>query len=287
MGGMKPDWIKVRLSPDDRAGTQLLGSIVQDAGVHTVCQSARCPNITQCWGEKTATFLLLGDVCTRRCAFCAVPAGWPEGSLNSGEPEGIARAARALGLRYVVLTSVDRDDLPDGGASQFAATIKAVRSCIPGAAVEVLIPDYGPRQLEGLLAAKPVVVGHNVETVARLSPAVRDSRASYDRSLQVLADVKRLDPARITKSSLLLGMGEELQEVERALYDLRKVDVDIVVLGQYLRPTPAQREVARYVSPEEFSLLARKAEGMGFRGVVAAPMARTSYQAAHVYRELS
>jgi len=283
---MKPDWVRVRLSSASKDGVELLGTTVEEARLHTICQSARCPNLSHCWGERIATFLLLGDLCTRRCGFCAVPTGWPGGRLDACEPVRVGEAARILGLRYVVLTSVDRDDLPDGGASQFVDTIEAVRSLLPGAAVEVLIPDYGPRELEGLLAAEPAVVGHNVETVARLSGDVRDPRASYEQSLQVLADVKRLDPRRLTKSSLLLGMGEELSEVEQALHDLREVGVDIVVMGQYLRPTPSQLAVARYVPPEEFSLLARKAEAMGFRGVVAAPMARTSYQAAKVYREI-
>ncbi|MFO8034912.1 MAG: lipoyl synthase [Candidatus Bipolaricaulota bacterium] len=286
MGEVKPDWIKVNLSPTDREGLDVLARILDGRRLHTVCQSARCPNLPQCWGERTATFLLLGDVCTRSCGFCAVATGWPGGALDTGEPQRVAEAARALGLRYVVMTSVDRDDLPDGGTTQFAGAVEAVHRLLPGAGVEVLIPDYETEQLERLLDAGPSVVGHNLETVARLTPQVRDPRASYARSLEVLTEIKRLAPDQVTKSSLLLGMGEELWEVEEALEDLRDAAVDIVMLGQYLRPSPVQIPVARYIPPEEFSSLGERARSMGFRGVIAAPLARTSYRAASMYEEL-
>ncbi len=286
MDKVKPDWVRINVSPTVREGVDVLTRTLADYSLNTVCRSARCPNLPQCWGERTATFLLLGDVCTRRCRFCAVATGWPAGELDRGEPLRVAEAARALGLRYVVLTSVDRDDLPDGGAAQFAAAVQAVRELLPEAGVEVLIPDYERQRLAGLLAARPAVVGHNVETVRRLSPAVRDRRADYERSLEVLSDLKRLAPGQPTKSSLLLGLGEELWEVEETLGDLREAEVDIVVLGQYLQPTPRQLPVSRYVPPAEFHSLAGRARSMGFQAVIAAPFARTSYRAASAYREL-
>lgn len=286
MGAVRSDWLRVRVSPADREGAAVLTRALEEHSLHTVCQSARCPNLPQCWGERTVTFLLLGDVCTRNCRFCAVSTGWPAGRVDCGEPQRVARAARALGLRYVVLTSVDRDDLADGGASQFAAAVRAVRELSPDAGVEVLIPDYRREPLAELLSAGPTVVGHNMETVRRLTPAVRDRRASYAGSLEVLAEIKQHSPTQPTKSSLLLGMGEESGEVEEALEDLRAANVDIVVLGQYLRPTPQQLPVSRYVLPAEFEALAMRARAMGFRGVVAAPLARTSYRAARAYSEL-
>ncbi len=262
--------------------------ILERYRLHTVCQSARCPNLPTCWGEGTVTFMILGNVCTRACRFCAVPTGWPAGAIDPDEPRRLAAAVGELELSYVVLTSVDRDDLSDGGAGQFATTIRAIRAVRPQAKVEALIPDFsGDREaLARVVAARPEVIGHNLETVRRLTPEVRDPRAGYDQSLSVLAAVKEMDPGIVTKSSLLLGLGEREDEVEEALSDLRAVGVDIIVLGQYLRPTPAQIEVARYVPPEEFARWEERARELGFRGVVAGPLVRTSFRAAQVYEGL-
>ncbi len=286
MGDVKPDWLRVNVSSRDRDGMSALTGALATHALNTVCRSAHCPNLPECWGARTATFLLLGDTCTRNCGFCAVPTGWPEGVLDEEEPTRVADAASSLGLQHVVLTSVDRDDLADGGAGQFAAAVDAVRRRIPEAAVEVLIPDYTGASLQRILEARPSVVGHNLETVHRLTPKVRDPRAGYTRSLEVLAQVKKRNAGQVTKSSLLLGMGEEPDEVLRAMEDLRSVGVDFVVLGQYLRPTPRQLPVVRYVSPEMFAEFAGEAKAMGFRGVVAAPLARTSYNAAALYQQL-
>ncbi len=286
MGEVKPTWLRVNVSSQDCDGMKSLTGALATHSLHTVCRSAHCPNLPQCWGARTATFLLLGDACTRNCGFCAVPTGWPDGALDGGEPARVADAASALGLRYVVLTSVDRDDLADGGADQFAATVHAVRRRIPEVAVEVLIPDYTGAPLQQVLQARPSVVGHNLETVRRLTAKVRDPRAGYARSLEVLAEVKQRNAVQLTKSSILLGLGEDPEEVHQAMEDLHSVGVDLVVLGQYLRPTPRQLPVARYVAPREFAELADEAHAMGFRGVVAAPLARTSYEAAALYQQL-
>ena len=288
MGGVKPDWLRVEVAPRAPARVRQMEAILREQRLHTVCQSARCPNLPTCWGEGTATFMLLGEVCTRACRFCSVTTGWPGGKLDPEEPARVAKAAKALGLSYVVLTSVDRDDLPDGGAGQFAAAIRALRRELPEAAVEALIPDFsGDREaLEVVVEAGPQVVGHNLETVRRLTPKVRDPRASYDLSLSVLRTLKELAPGLVTKSSLLLGLGEREEEIEEALVDLRAAGVDILVLGQYLRPTPRQLPVERYVPPREFRRWEARARALGFRGVVAGPLVRTSFRAAQVFSAL-
>jgi len=254
----------------------------------TVCTSARCPNLSTCWGQKTATFLLLGPTCTRSCRFCAVGTGWPDGAVDPAEPERIAQAAAALGLQYVVLTSVDRDDLEDGGASHFASTIRAVSHHAPTVRTEALIPDFGgaASALSTVVAAGPAVLGHNLETVERLTPRVRDPKATYARSLDVLKTSKRIAPELTTKSSLLLGLGESPTEVTQALGDLRSAGVDILVLGQYLRPSAAQLPVVRYVHPDEFASWATYAREEGFGAVVAGPLARTSFRAHQIFEEL-
>jgi len=288
MGGVKPGWLRVEVDPHAPERVQRMAEVLRGHGLHTVCQSARCPNLPTCWGAGTATFMLLGRVCTRACRFCSVTTGWPGGEVDPEEPARLAAAAKALGLSYVVLTSVDRDDLPDGGAAQFAAAIRALRQELPGAAVEALIPDFSANReaLKLVVKACPQVVGHNLETVRRLTPKVRDPRAGYDLSLSVLTTLKELEPGLVTKSSLLLGLGEREEEVEEALADLRAAGVDIVVLGQYLRPTPRQLPVARYLSPQEFQRWAARARALGFRGVVAGPLVRTSFQAAQVFSAL-
>jgi len=231
--------------------------------------------------------MVLGEVCTRACRFCAVSHGRPQ-APDPHEPEHLAAAVRELGLRYVVLTSVDRDDLPDGGAAHYAACVQAIREAAPHALIEILIPDFqgDPEALALVVRTGPDVVGHNLETVRRLTPWVRDRRSSYALSLQVLQTVKGQNPGILTKSSLLLGLGERREEVSEALKDLRRVGVDIVVLGQYLRPTPRQLPLARYVPPEEFAAWAAEARALGFGAVVAEPLARTSFRAETAYRQL-
>ncbi|MCX7844574.1 MAG: lipoyl synthase [Candidatus Bipolaricaulota bacterium] len=261
--------------------------VLEEHRLATVCTEARCPNLPACWGAGTATFLILGEICTRACRFCAVAHGrpWPP---DPAEPARLARAVRALGLRYVVLPSVDRDDLPDGGAAHFAACIRAIKEAAPETKVEALIPDFsGDREaLRQVVEAGPDGVGHNLETVRRLTPLVRDRRAGYDLSLSVLQALKELRPRLLTKSSLLLGLGETEEEVEEALWDLRRVGVDVLVLGQYLRPTARQIPVARYVPPQEFQAWAERAKEIGFRAVVSGPLVRTSFRAAEVFEEL-
>lgn len=287
MDARKPDWLKVSVSALAEPVAERMGQVVSTFGVHTVCQSARCPNLPACWGQGTATFMILGDVCARACRFCAVRHGRP-GDPDSMEPARLAQAARELGLRYVILTSVDRDDLHDGGAGHYAAALRAVRDALPEAIVEALIPDFrGDRAaLEAVAAARPHLVGHNVETVRRLTPLVRDRRAGYELSLRVLRTLKELAPELRTKSSLLLGLGERDDEVETTLADLRAAGVDVVVLGQYLRPTSRQLPVARYVSPAGFAVWRERAADMGFPAVVAEPLARTSFRAAEAYASL-
>lgn len=282
----KPEWLRVTVGPGN-AGVAAVRQLLREKGLSTVCEGARCPNLPTCWGNRTATFMILGEICTRACRFCAVPHGRPL-LPDPTEPKRLAEAVRALGLRYVVLTSVDRDDLPDGGAAHFAACIRAAKEAVPEVRVEALIPDFSGDEgaLQKVVEARPDVVGHNLETVRRLTPFVRDRRAGYHLSLRVLATLKQLDPHILTKSSLLLGLGETEEEIEEALWDLRRVGVDILVLGQYLRPTPRELPVARYVPPGEFSAWEKRAKAMGFRAVVAGPLVRTSFRAAEVFAEL-
>lgn len=282
----KPAWLRVEVGVE-QAFVGEVRRILREEGLSTVCEGARCPNLPRCWGSHTATFMILGDICTRSCRFCAVSHGRPL-PPDPTEPIRLAQAVKKLGLRYVVLTSVDRDDLPDGGAGHFAACVRAVKEKVPEAKVEALIPDFsGDREaLRNVVEAGPDVVGHNLETVRRLTPLVRDRRAGYDLSLRVLRTLKELNPRIFTKSSLLLGLGEEEAEVEEALWDLRRAGVDIVVLGQYLRPSARQLPVARYISPREFSAWERRAKDMGFRAVLSGPLVRTSFRAAEVYWEL-
>lgn len=283
----KPEWLKVSVSADSAPVARRMDAALARHRVHTVCRSARCPNLPTCWGHGTATFMLLGDVCTRACRFCAVRHGRP--SLpDPDEPERLASLVAELDLRYAVLTSVDRDDLPDGGAAHYAHAVRSIRSRVPQAIVEALIPDFGGDRdaLMTVLGARPHVVGHNLETVRRLSSGVRDRRAGYDRSLSVLRTLKEMSPSLVTKSSLLLGLGETEEEIGETLADLQGVGVDAVVLGQYLRPTSRQIPVASYVSPEGFRRWEARARDMGFRAVVAAPLARTSFRAAEAYAAL-
>lgn len=250
--------------------------------LHTVCEEARCPNQGECFGHGTATFLILGDTCTRACRFCAVRTGNPRGALDPEEPARVAEAVRDAGLRYVVVTSVDRDDLPDGGAGQYAATVEAIRRAAPGTRIEVLVPDYLDEPLSTVVRARPDVLGHNLEVVRRLTPFVRDRRASYDRSLAVLRQAHALAPDLLTKSSLMLGLGETEDEVLESLRDLAEAGVRAVTLGQYLQPTRRHRPVVRYWTPAEFDRLAMAARDMGFAFVASGPRVRSSYRAEEV-----
>jgi lipoyl synthase len=276
--GPRPDWLRVRA----RFGPNYaeLKGLMRSQGLHTVCEEAGCPNIYECWEEREATFLILGDRCTRRCGFCDVMTAKPT-RVDPDEPARVAEAVRAMGLRYVVLTSVARDDLPDGGAAIWAATIRAVREAVPGCGVEVLPSDFsgGERDVATVIEAEPDVFAHNLETVRRLHPRIRPA-FGYDRSLEVLRTARRLRPAQVTKSNLILGMGERPQEVPSAMRDLREAGCDLLTIGQYLQPTAFHLPVDRWVSPEEFRAHARfGTEELGFAHVEAGPLVRSSYHA--------
>jgi lipoic acid synthetase len=255
--------------------------VLQQESLHTICQGAQCPNVVECWSARTATFLLLGEVCTRACRFCAVRHAPRGQEIDAGEPGRVAAAMRKLSLRYVVLTSVDRDDLPDGGSTAFCETVRAIKRMSPETRVEVLMPDFGgdPRSLARILSSGADVLGHNVETVRRISPALRDRRASYERSLEVLATLRLGSGGRAVKSGLMLGLGEEPGEVREALADLRRAGVSSLTLGQYLAPSSKAIPVQRYVPPEEFEELAKDARGLGFDRVTSGPRVRSSYHA--------
>jgi lipoic acid synthetase len=276
--------VRIRVSVNDRY--RVVASLVSRLGIATVCEGALCPNIMECWGGGVATFMIMGDVCTRGCRFCYVKKGRPQ-PLDPMEPLKVAEAVRILGLDYVTITSVDRDDLPDGGAKHFAETIRAVKMLNPGVKVEVLIPDFRGDEtaIRAVVEAGPDVLAHNIETVRRLTPLVRDWRAGYDQSLKVLRVAKELNPNLVTKSSILLGLGETFEEVVEAMEDLRGAGVDILVLSQYLRPSPKQLPVAKIYSLEEFKVLEEIAYKIGFSYVVAHPLARTSYKAKEAYME--
>lgn len=276
----RPSWLKVRFV--DGPNFRELKEIMRTLDLHTVCEEARCPNIGECWEQRTATFLILGRVCTRRCAYCAIETGRPTG-VDWAEPERVARAVLRMGLKHVVITSVTRDDLPDGGAAIFAATIRRIRRYLPDCGVEVLIPDFaGARPaLETVLAARPDILNHNIETVRRLHPRLRP-KTGYDRALQVLRWAREIGgPDLVTKSGLMVGLGETWEEILQTMDDLRAVDCDILTIGQYLRPTGEARHVpiARYYTPEEFQRLKELGEARGFKHVEAGPLVRSSYHA--------
>ena len=274
----RPEWLRVRLPGGENYFE--LKRIIRGLGLHTVCESARCTNIGECWGHRTATFMILGDQCTRRCGFCAVPKGVPAGRVDWEEPGRVARAAAAMGLKYVVVTSVDRDDLPDGGSTIFARTVEALRAAMPEIRIEILIPDFrgSDDALQTILRARPDVLNHNIETVPRLySVARRGSR--YERSLRLLARSRELAPAIPTKSGLMVGLGETLPEVCALLNDLARAGVELVTIGQYLRPSGEQLPVARFYSPEEFAALKQEGERLGIRHVESGPLVRSSYHA--------
>lgn len=279
----KPEWLRVKLPGGEKLHD--IKSRLRGQKLFTVCEEARCPNIGECWNEGTATIMILGDTCTRGCRFCAVSSGNPRGWVDPLEPKKCADTVVAMNLNYVVVTCVDRDDLPDGGAGQFAAVIRAIQKARPSCLVEVLASDYrGERSsVAKVVSAGPDVFAHNLETVRRLTPRVRDPRAGYDQSLEVLAYVKELEPRRVTKSSLMLGLGETREEILETMADMRAVGVDVVTLGQYLRPSGKQLKVEEYVAPETFDSLAQAAREMGFLYVAAGPLVRSSYRAGEYF----
>ncbi|WP_421621247.1 lipoyl synthase [Alkalilimnicola ehrlichii] len=277
--GRKPSWLRARVPSGE--GYQAVRDIVRTHRLSTVCEESHCPNIGECWNAGTATIMLMGAVCTRACRFCAVDTGNPKGRLDHDEPAQAAESVRLMGLSYVVLTSVDRDDLEDGGAGHYAACVRAIREVNPETAVEVLTPDFNgvPKHVHRVVDAGPEVFAQNVETVRRLTHPVRDPRAGYEQTLEVLRLAKARRPDMLTKTSLMLGLGERDEEVRETLEDLQAVGVDIVTFGQYLQPTRNHLPVERYVSPAEFADYRRMGLEMGFLEVVAGPMVRSSYRA--------
>jgi len=273
----KPAWIRVK-APVSREYHETR-KLMREHRLNTVCEEAACPNIGECWAKRHATVMILGSVCTRACAFCNVATGLPDG-LDPHEPAHVGEAVAALGLSHIVVTSVDRDDLPDGGAGHFAATIHAIHEAAPGTTIEVLTPDFLRKAgaAEIVVAAKPDVYNHNLETVPRLYPAIRPG-ARYFASLRLLQRVKELAPAIFTKSGLMVGLGESREEVHQVMDDLRSAEVDFLTIGQYLQPTPKHAPIARFVAPEEFAALKAMALGKGFLMVASSPLTRSSYHA--------
>lgn len=276
----RPNWLRVKLPGGEEY--HRLKDILRTANLHTVCEEAICPNIGECFGQGAATFLILGDICTRRCNFCAVTKGIPS-ILDEDEPERIARAVELIGLRHAVITSVTRDDLPDGGAMIYAKTIKAIRTHNPPCTIEVLIPDFkgSEEALKIVLKEGPHILNHNLETVPRLYPEVRPD-ADYGRSLKLLEKAKEIDPNSTTKSGLILGMGEEYDEITTVMKDLRNVDCDILTTGQYLSPGKEFIPINRFYHPDEFKHLKYEGEKVGFRHVESGPLVRSSYHAAQL-----
>ena len=277
----KPEWLAIRPASTEKYND--VKNRIKELGLHTVCVEAHCPNITECWSSGTATFMVLGDVCTRGCHFCAVSKARSGISVDRMEPDKLARVIREWKLDYVVITSVCRDDLDDQGSSHFAECIRAIKRDAPSTMVEVLIPDFRSDidALKKIVDARPDVVGHNIETVRRLSPSVRDRRASYDNSLSVLWKVKALDKRIYTKSAMMLGMGESDDEIMESMRDLRERGVDFLAIGQYLRPMSSgfYAEVKEYVTPERFEALRKMAMELGFKYCAAGPFVRSSYKA--------
>jgi lipoyl synthase len=283
--GRKPEWLKRRL-PTGETFNQVR-EIIAAGRLHTVCQEAKCPNIWECYSHRTATFLIMGERCTRNCRFCAVSSGTPE-PLDPQEPTHVAEAVERMQLKYVVITSVTRDDLPDGGAAHFATTLQAIRQRIPQAEIEVLIPDFqGDRtSLERVLSARPDVLNHNIETVPRLYPKVRP-QADYRRSLDIVRHAAEFAPAIPTKSGLMLGLGEQSDEIQQTLEDLRQAGCRILTLGQYLQPSPQNLPVETYVTPDEFETWRKAALKLGFSEVASAPFVRSSYHAKESFNALA
>lgn len=280
-----PNWFKVPIPQGDEVGR--LRGILASRGLHTVCEEARCPNMGECWDGGTATFMVLGDTCTRGCRFCNVKTNSKGTPVDTDEPAKVAEAAIAMGLNYVVLTMVDRDDLPDGGARHVADTIREIKRRQPDMLVETLTGDFGGRadQIATVLDGQPDVFAHNIETVERLTRRVRDQRCDYHQSLGVLRTAKDIQPDLVTKSSIMIGLGESEREVDAVMDDLRAHDVDVVTLGQYLRPSMLHLPVKEYVTPARFKALEQRALRKGFLYVASGPLVRSSYKAAEFYIE--
>ncbi len=274
----RPSWLRVRFPGG--SNYQDLKHILRTRDLHTVCESARCPNMGECWEHRTATFMILGNICTRACGFCAVPSGKPAGPPDEAEPDRVAEAAEQMGLRYAVVTSVNRDDQPDGGAAIFARTIAEIRRRLPGCKVEVLIPDFRGHwpALETLMAARPDVLNHNIETVPRLYRQVRKG-AVYERSLELLRRAREMAPEIPTKTGMMLGLGEAREEVLQTMEEIAAQGTHILTLGQYLQPTPEHLPIERYVHPDEFAEFKRLGAPMGFRHIESGPLVRSSYHA--------
>jgi len=280
----KPAWIRVK-APSS-ASYHETRKLMRDKRLHTVCEEAACPNIGECWTQKHATVMILGDTCTRACAFCNVKTGLPK-AVDPMEPENLAEVVVTMGLRHVVITSVDRDDLPDGGAFQFVRCIEAIRKASPTTTIEILTPDFlrKPGGVEKIVEARPDVYNHNLETVPRLYRTVRPG-ARYFHSLRLLQQVKELDPQIFTKSGIMVGLGEEKREILQVMDDMRSAEVDFLTVGQYLQPTPRHHEVVRFVDPEEFKGIERSARAKGFHLVSATPLTRSSYHAGDDFARL-
>jgi len=278
----KPEWLKVKLPSGDNY--ERLRGIVKERGLHTVCQEAMCPNIAECWGVGTGTFMILGDTCTRGCRFCNVKTGLPN-PVDPLESYKLARSIEDLGLNYAVITCVDRDDLPDGGAAAMAAAIRAIRARTPHVKVEVLTSDYRGDEaaLRVVIDAVPDVYAHNIETTRSLTRSVRDRRCGYEQSLHVLANAKAMRPEMLTKSSVMLGLGEMDDDVLQTARDLRGAGVDIITFGQYLQPTKKHLDVVEFVTPEKFAWFAAQVKPMGFHQVVSGPLVRSSYHAEQAF----
>jgi lipoic acid synthetase len=280
----KPAWIRVK-APNS-ASYHETRKLMRDKRLHTVCEEAACPNIGECWTQKHATVMILGDTCTRACAFCNVKTGLPK-AVDPGEPGHLAEVVVSMGLKHVVITSVDRDDLPDGGAFQFVRCIEAIRAASPATTIEILTPDFlrKPGGVEKIVAARPDVYNHNLETVPRLYRTVRPG-ARYFHSLRLLQQVKELDPQIFTKSGIMVGLGEEKREILQVMDDMRSAEVDFLTVGQYLQPTPRHHEVVRFVDPDEFQGIERAARAKGFLLVSATPLTRSSYHAGDDFARL-
>jgi lipoyl synthase len=278
----RPEWMKVRAPSADGRYFDVK-KLIHGHGLHTVCEEARCPNIAECWGRGTATFQILGDTCTRACRYCYVHSGTPEHPADPLEPLRLAQAAAQMGLSHVVVTSVDRDDLPDRGAAHFAATIRALRSKLPSCSVEVLTPDFlgvEEQALQTVIGARPDVFNHNIETIRRLHGRMRGGKASYDGALELLRRAKDIAGYRVlTKSGIIVGLGETNDEVVETMRDLRAHGVDVVTIGQYLQPSARHARIDRWVHPDEFRWLRRQGEALGFGSVFAGPLVRSSYRA--------
>lgn len=282
---MKPVWLRRKLP--DQESLRKMRTLLRRHGLNTVCEGALCPNQGECFGQGTATFLILGRTCTRNCTFCAIPSEDRPPAPDPQEPERVAGAAVELGLKHVVITSVTRDDLKDGGASQFANTVKTLKEKDPRMTVEVLIPDFQGswEALRIVVDSDPDIINHNLETVPRLYPEVRP-QAIYSRSIELLRMIKGINPEKITKSGMMLGLGEEREEVLQVMAELRAVSCDLLTLGQYLQPSGKHHKVVRYVPPEEFEDLRQEGEKMGFKGVFSAPLVRSSFHAADIFEKI-